>query len=201
MIGRGAVERQENSLPAGTGAIIPGMDSSDARLLQRWLDGDEEAFEELYLRLAPKVLHYLRLLLGPGRRPWAEDVLQEVFLRVHQGAASYDVGRSFSTWLFTIAHHEALRLHRRETLRQVRPLPTGLTVQPEAAPAEERLRELLAPLPETHRSVLLLVHLERLSPGQVSEVLGIPEREVRALAREAIALLRKSGKTSGSPET
>ena len=77
----------------------------DVRLMLEVRDGNAAAFEELVSRYQGRLLTVLRHLVG-GREQ-AEDLTQEVFLRVYRARQSYQPGAKFSTWLFTIANHVA----------------------------------------------------------------------------------------------
>ncbi len=162
---------------------------TDAELLARWTAGEEAAFQALYTRWARRVHRYLCLLLGRARASWAEDCLQETFLRIQRHAASYDARQPFQPWLFGIARHEAMRLHRREGPRSAQPLPEGL---PASQGAEDPgLEEALSALPEAVRSAVLLVHLERMGRREAALALGISERSVQALCHQGFGQLRK----------
>ena len=75
----------------------------DVRLMLEVRDGNAAAFEELVLRYQGRLLTVLRHLVGS--REQAEDLAQEVFLRVYRARESYQPGAKFSTWLYTIANH------------------------------------------------------------------------------------------------
>ena len=77
----------------------------DVRLMLQVRDDDAQAFEELMLRYQNRVLSLLAHLVG--RRDLAEDLTQEVFLRVYRARKRYVPGAKFSTWLFTIAGNVA----------------------------------------------------------------------------------------------
>src|SRR5262245_46304381 len=68
-------------------------------------DDNAAAFEELMLRYQNRLIRILEHLLG--RRDMAEDLAQDVFLRVYRARKRYVPGSKFSTWLFTIANHVA----------------------------------------------------------------------------------------------
>lgn len=168
--------------------------SEDADLLARAGAGDDGAFEALYARWAPKVHRHLHLLLGRGHGSWAEDCLQETFLRVRRSAARYDGRHAFSTWLFAIAHHEAMRLHRREALRRTLPLSPALSRTAPGPAGEgrgEALPSALAALPEEVRSALLLVHIQGLGRRETAEVMGLSGRRVQDLCHQGFVQLRK----------
>lgn len=78
----------------------------DVRLMLAVQQDDAAAFEELMLRYQGRILSLLRHIVG--NRDTAEDLAQEVFLRVYRARKSYKPGAKFSTWLFTIANNVAL---------------------------------------------------------------------------------------------
>jgi RNA polymerase sigma-70 factor (ECF subfamily) len=75
----------------------------DVRLMLEVRDDSASAFEELVLRYQGRLLAVLEHLVG--NRDQAEDLTQEVFLRVYRSRKSYVAGAKFSTWLFTIANN------------------------------------------------------------------------------------------------
>jgi RNA polymerase sigma factor (sigma-70 family) len=86
-------------------------DDSEEALMQRYSHGDARAFEILYRRNELKVWRYIYRSVCD--QAIAEDVLQEVWFAVVQAAARYRPAARFTTWLFTLAHHELVDRHRR----------------------------------------------------------------------------------------
>ena len=82
----------------------------DARLMLKVRDDDAAAFEELVLRYQGRLLAVLEHLVG--KRDLAEDLAQEVFLRVYRARKRYQPTAKFSTWLFTIANNVASNAKR-----------------------------------------------------------------------------------------
>lgn len=82
----------------------------DVRLMLAVQQDDATAFEELMLRYQGRVLSLLRHIVG--NRDLAEDLTQEVFLRIYRARKTYKPGAKFSTWLFTIANNVALNTLR-----------------------------------------------------------------------------------------
>jgi RNA polymerase sigma-70 factor (ECF subfamily) len=158
---------------------------SDAALAERACAGDGEAFAELVERHAARV-H--RWLCATGLAPSdADDVVQEAFVRVHRHLARYDRRRSFSTWLFAIAHRVRLDCVTRR--RQHAPLEAAtVAAQDEAAPSFppgslwSRLRALL---PERSFQALWLHYGEGLDAAGVAQVLGITGLHARVLLHRA----------------
>ena len=86
------------------------MRDPDVRLMLRVREGDPEAFAELVDRFQHRLLGILTHLVG--RADEAEDLAQEVFLRVYRARADYHPQAKFSTWFFTIANNVALNALR-----------------------------------------------------------------------------------------
>ena len=76
-------------------------------------DDNAAAFEELVLRYQNRLLTVLEHLVQS--REWAEDLAQEVFLRVYRSRKTYSPDARFSTWLFTIAHNVASNARRKQS--------------------------------------------------------------------------------------
>ena len=87
----------------------------DVRLMLEVRDGSATAFEELVVRYQARLVRVLEHLVG--RREWAEDLAQEVFLRVYRSRQQYVPGAKFVTWLFTIANNVANNARRDRSRR------------------------------------------------------------------------------------
>jgi RNA polymerase sigma-70 factor (ECF subfamily) len=137
-------------------------------------NGDRLAQRRLYEQFQRRIYGLAVRLVGPHE---AEDLTQEIFLRVFLGLGSFRGTADFSTWLYRVAINECLR-HR----RAARPAPDALAFEPiapestsgqrleQAEMLEQALQRLEAPL----RAVFLLRHSEGLNYKQISAALGIP---------------------------
>ena len=176
----------------------------DVRLMVAFQGGDASAFDQLFGRWAGRVLHYLERMVRD--RACAEELAQEVFVRVHRARSGYRPDARFSTWLYTIATRVALNELRRPQRRSPH-LPAddaaGAAAQlaaPGPAPdrvADARLRgreveRALAALPERQRSALWLAAVEGLSYAQVAETLETSPSSVKALVHRARATLAQT---------
>src|SRR5512143_294699 len=85
--------------------------TTEIELLRQVAAGDEAAFAELYDLYAPPVYNYLLRLVNEGAV--AEEILQEVFLAMWQGAPRFREEAKVKTWLLRIAHHQAVSWLRR----------------------------------------------------------------------------------------
>ena len=190
--------------------VAPAAEPSDEELAARAAAGNEPAFEALMTRYEARVYRLAcRLTGGEADAP---DVLQETFLRVHRGLASFRGESRFSTWLYRIATNAALMQRRSrarrpaESLEQFLPrfdADGGHAGEPSdleaAAHAEERLdrralaekaREGVERLPELYREAFVLRDLEELATAEVAALLGIENAAVRQRVHRARLMLR-----------
>ncbi|MBN1147778.1 MAG: sigma-70 family RNA polymerase sigma factor [Anaerolineales bacterium] len=175
-----------------------GLEADEARLIIRAQDGDDEAFGQLYELFAPRVFRYLFARLSD--RLDAEDLTEEVFLRVWQALPGYQQrGIPFSGFVFRVAHN-ALIDHFRRSRRSAPSLrlEESLVEAPQADPAGQlsdhaeqvRLRRLLASLQEDYRVVLSLRFLAELTPAETAQAMGRSEGAIRVLQHRALKALR-----------
>jgi RNA polymerase sigma-70 factor (ECF subfamily) len=148
-----------------------------------------EALEQLLERYETKVFSMAVALIRDRAR--AEDVTQDIFLKVWQGLPDYDGRASPGTWLYTIARNTCLSFLRSESYRRVLPLDAARDPAAPAQPkmADFELSELMDRLPEVQRTAITLFYFQDKSVGEVALMLGIPEGTVKShLHRARIAL-------------
>jgi RNA polymerase sigma-70 factor (ECF subfamily) len=185
------------------GAAVQAVDE-DVRLMLALRAGDGAAFDALFARWSAPLLRYLeRLVREPAL---AEELTQEVFLRVYRARDRYEPDARFSTWLFTIATRLAWNELRRPRHRNPHdalegdddmapvPLASGEPAADVVADARRTgalVEQVLDKLPERQRAALWLAAVEGLSYAEVAALLETTERSVKALvhrARTALAL-------------
>lgn len=181
--------------------MTAGPDVSDEVLLARVADGDRDAsLAALYDRYAGRLYGLgIRLL---GDRSQAEELVQETFVRVWQGAGRFDGAQgSVGTWVRVIARRTAIDLQRRAAARP-KALVHGADRLPEQADpsvteelAERALesveiREALEGLTANHREVLRLGYDAQLSQREIAERLAIPLGTVKTRTFHALKALR-----------
>ena len=152
-------------------------------LMNRYVEGDSEAFAALYQRAAPPLLSYLVRMCGA--RDVAEDLLQESFFKVHRARASFVRGAAPMPWLYAIAHRTFLDHARRNQRARVRPagdaanLPsiaahiTGTRAtdySPERPEVNARVHAALEQLPVSQRQAVVLTKLEGLTLAEAASV-------------------------------
>ena len=171
----------------------------DVRLMLAFSRGDVGAFDALFQRWAGPLLRYLDRMVRD--RATAEELVQEVFIRVHRARDRYQPDARFSTWLYRIATNLALNELRRPRRRDPHVSLDADGASPLAAeePAAEDvvdarrasaavLRELET-LPERQRAALCLTAVEGLSYAEVALALDASEKAVKALVHRARATL------------
>lgn len=169
-----------------------------AELIGATARGDRAAFADLYGRTAAKLLGVvLRIVRDRGA---AEDVLQEVYLRVWQNASSFapEAGRPM-TWLISIARHRAIDLVRTRREVFVRAEPDGpdpldLVADPRDREAEfveiDQLRLCLERLDETHRRCFLDAYYDGYSREELSRRFGAPVNTIKTWLHRGAQSLR-----------
>ncbi len=171
----------------------------DARLMLAFSQGEAAAFDVLFRRWAGPLLRYLERMVR--NRATAEELVQEVFLRVHRARDRYAPEARFSTWLYRIATNVALNELRRPRHRA----PHGSTDDaatpelPASGPAADdvvdarRLGRAAAAgldgLPEKQRAALCLTAIEGLSYAEVAEALEVTDKAVKSLVHRARSTL------------
>jgi RNA polymerase sigma-70 factor (ECF subfamily) len=164
--------------------------------------GDMDAIAKLMQRYQHRLYRYLlRMVRQPAT---AEDLFQQTWIRVMEGAGSYDPRRSFEGWLFAIAHNLAIdHLRRRQPESLDEELPSGETrvdLTPSAGPdaltqllAEERsafVARAVAEMPATFREVLTLRFEEEMKLEEMAEVLALPLGTVKTRLHRALKSLQ-----------
>jgi RNA polymerase sigma-70 factor (ECF subfamily) len=182
----------------------------DVRLMLEVREGSATAFEELMIRYQGRVVTVLEHLLG--KRGEAEDLSQEVFLRVFRARGGYEPGAKFSTWLFTIVNNLVANHHRSQSRRREVQLegresgPYGFkpleqmaldassqmpTRQLDKAELRELVRSSLSVLNERQRMAVLLNKFEDMSYAEIAETMKLSPQAVKSLLSRARVQLRE----------
>ena len=176
----------------------------DVRLMLEVRDDSASAFEELMLRYQNRLVTVLEHLVGG--RDQAEDLAQEVFLRVYRSRKRYVPGAKFSTWLFTIANNVAAnarrtRSRRREVslsvtdgsssdgnrLDQLAQAASGLMPARQLDKAEMRdiIRVAIETLNERQRMAVLLSKFENMSYADIAVAMEMSQEAIKSLLSRA----------------
>ena len=176
---------------------------SDAELMLRVKDGDEESFGNLLSKHRDPVINYLYRMVHNAAV--AEELAQDVFLRVYRARATYEPTAKFTTWLYRIATRVAFNFIRDgRVARAAVPLegPTGepiaalRTSEPTAedclaadARAQE-VRSAIRALPEKQRAAVILHKYQELDYREIAASLKCSESAVKSLLFRAYETLR-----------
>jgi RNA polymerase sigma-70 factor (ECF subfamily) len=167
------------------------------------------AFEELVRNYQARLLGVLTHLIGRGEE--AEDLTQDVFLRIYKARKGYKPRAKFSTWLFTIANNVALNHLRSKGRNQAVSLETVSTSGTSTQPARDRVpsrdgtasaqmrkvelsdivREAMEELGEDQRMAVLLNKFEEMSYADIAAVMGRTEAAIKSLLARARTNLRE----------
>jgi RNA polymerase sigma-70 factor, ECF subfamily len=176
----------------------------DEQLMLRYGEGDVRAFEVLYGRHRGGVFRYVRRQIG--LRSAAEEVFQEIWIRIVGARSRYRVEARFATFLYHVAHNCVIDHFRGRPPLQLISLDedpeesleiaASVHDQPErAAMARQSARALLqalATLPVEQREAFLLQQEGGLSLDEIAEVTGTGRETVKSRLRYALARLRES---------
>lgn len=186
------------------------LQDPDVRLMLKVRDDNAAAFDELMLRYQNRLVTVLEHLVG--RRDLAEDLAQDVFLRVYRARKRYVPGAKFSTWLYTIANHVASNALRSMSRRPEVNL-TGKTSdsggtnlldklavaasgamptrQLDKAELRETVRAALLELGERQRMAVLLNKFENMSYADIAATMEMSPQAVKSLLSRARVNLKE----------
>jgi RNA polymerase sigma-70 factor (ECF subfamily) len=188
---------------------------SDAQLLERYSQGDERAFRELVSRYKNSLYAFLKRFLN--QRDLIEDVFQETFLQLFTSRDSFDPERPLRPWLFTIAANKAKDALRKQQRSSAVPIGTisdgeqasfddvlNSLTSVETRPYEtlergelaERVREVVANMPESAREILILAYFNKFSYKQMAQILSIPIGTVKSRLHTAVNRFAKEYKAA-----
>ncbi|HZX40300.1 MAG TPA: RNA polymerase sigma factor [Myxococcaceae bacterium] len=168
-----------------------GSTETDEQLMERFVQGEKQAFSELFTRHAGRLQGALRRMVGAA----ADDVLQTTFLSIVRARGRYERGAPFRPWLYTVAVNAArdhLRRHRREEPHPAGELPeTPTDPAPLPDPGLSRtVEKALAKLPDSQREAIVLHRFEGFSFKEIAELLGVTETAVKVRAHRGYERLR-----------
>ena len=169
---------------------LPASDSIDA-IIQRCLAGDQRAWEQIVRQHWRKVFNIAYKFTG--KHDEAEDLTQDVFLKIFKSLDTFDRRANFQTWLVSVSrnlcidHYRSVRKERETIDRDVdagQLAPVAQTTSPIAA-LEQRdrvdlLKKALDQLPPTLRSAVLLRDIQELSYQEIADRLHLPEGTVKS---------------------
>lgn len=196
--------------PTGTTSTQLALRDPDIRLMHRVRNDEAGAFEDLVLRYQHRLVGIMNHLVGNAEE--AEDLAQEVFLRIYRARKKYHAKSKFSTWLFTIANNLALNALRSRQRRRAIPLDARDSGPLGPRPAEQLvharggqpmeglqqqelaaiIRQAVNGLNERQRMAVVLNKFEDMNYAEIAEVMELTTKAVKSLLSRARANLRNA---------
>jgi RNA polymerase sigma-70 factor (ECF subfamily) len=171
------------------------QETADEELMLAYGGGDAAAFETLYKRHRGPLYRFV--VRSIKSRAVAEELFQEIWMRVIEARASYAPKARFKTWLYTIAHNRMVDHWRRGGLSLVtleeEDVPGGApdpARQVEARQALTRFAAALEALPPAQREVFLLREEAGLGLGEIAAATGADQEAVKSRLRYAMSKLK-----------
>jgi RNA polymerase sigma-70 factor, ECF subfamily len=173
-------------------------DLTDNELVSLVAGGESEKYSEIIQRYQGKLFAYLFRLIG--NREDAEDILQDVFVKAFRNLNSFDVDRKFSSWIYRIAHNEAVNYIKRKSLKRFISWESVVSTkdQIDSSSTEEgadkvwikkeiskEVEEAINKLSFKYKQVLVLRYYEDKSYEEIGEILGKPVNTVGTLIKRA----------------
>ncbi len=181
---------------------------ADEALMARYQQGDQTAFRELFERHKKGVYNYIFRFTGSTEE--SQEAFQEVFVKLHRAALSYEPTAKFTTWLFTIVRNLCIDHYRRKKLRRHVSLDEtrgegddfslyDVTASDDPAPEDQSsdreiarvLQSALLEINEDQREVFLMREKQGLKFEEIAEVLQVSINTVKSRMRYAMEALRK----------
>lgn len=161
--------------------------------------GDQDAYRRLLVELAHAIETYIRVRFGAIDS--LEDCVQECLLAIHKARHTYDPGRPFRPWLFTIVRHKTI-----DVLRQARQLGGAQRVElldtgSDPHQLQRRLDgvKVLEGLAPDHREAIALTQYAGCTTAEAAAWLGISEAALKARLRRGLLAIRRALEAEGLP--
>jgi len=192
--------------------------NSDEQLVKNYLQGENNALSVLIERYLLYVYNFVIKQIGDKKE--AEDLTQEVFLRVWKNLKKFDPDKNFKAWLFSIARHACIDYWRRKKI----PVFSALerddsdknfeeTIIDESESVIENINrqelaqemeEYLKQLSEANRTVLILHYSQQMTLQEIADLLGEPIDTIKSRHRRGLLYLRRliaQSKNGGAPKS
>lgn len=181
------------------------INNSDQILIRKYLQGDEKSLEVLILTYLKPIYSFTYRYVGSARD--AEDITQEVFVKVWRHLKRFDQSKSFKTWVFAIAKNTAIDFLRKkkaipfsdfdtesggniiaDTVADAAKLPQEIFKQKEIT---QTLESAMTELSPKYRIVLFLRYNDHFTFREIAESLDEPLHTVKSRHRRALVMLKK----------
>lgn len=180
------------------------LEVTDEQIFARYIEGDKTAFDELVERYYKQIYRFL--VRFTGRPHLAEDLIQDVFVKVYRSASTFDSSKKFRPWLYSIAANrarDALRSAGRSekqifiqknagddeqmSLEHLLPgSPSSPDMQMIAQETSEKVKAALQEMPDNLREILILAYYDQMPYKEIADSLGIPLGTVKSRLHKAV---------------
>lgn len=172
--------------------------AEDSSLIDLVRSGHPEIYEEIVKRYEKKLFSYVYRLVG--NKEETEDILQNVFVKAYRNIRTFDIERKFSSWIYRIAHNEAINFLKKRSKKKFVSWEDIVTSKDKMeTKSEERspidlwirkesrieMQEALSRLPEKYREVLKLRYFSEKSYNDIGRIIGSPVNTVGTLINRA----------------
>lgn len=169
----------------------------DVDIILRIVSGDVEAYAEIMQRYEPKLLRYVTYLIHDSQA--ARDVVQITFIKAYQNLRGFDLKYKFSSWIYRIAHNEAMNSVKSANHMTDEDISESPDVGYEPTIADtidedvlkEDVKKCVSQLDPKYKDVVQLVYFEHMKYEEVSDVLHVPTSTVGVWLSRAKAQLKR----------
>jgi RNA polymerase sigma-70 factor, ECF subfamily len=159
----------------------------DEDIITLILNGNKTIYEEIVKRYYDKLTRYLSRLLNFNTQD-VEDCLSETFLKTYLHLTIYNHSLKFSSWIYRIAHNQAVDLIRKKTLIPTFNLDWFQHIPDKTTDfniTNQRLESVLAKLPFKERNLLVLFHIQELTLEEMSDILKLKSNTIAVQLKRA----------------
>jgi RNA polymerase sigma-70 factor, ECF subfamily len=193
---------QTDAVQSGLGALVPHGHPAE-QLMALYQQADASAAAALVDLLSPQLFRFFASQMGSTNE--AEDMLQEVWLRIHRVRHSYRPGEPVVPWVYAIAHRVRIDNYRKRS--RVSSREVGTDVLPELQAQTDQgtelppFDEMVATLPESQREVLVMLKVNGLSIEEIARATASTPGAVKQKAHRAYERLRSLLKPATPKQT
>jgi len=167
---------------------------NETNLIERALGGDENACQRILNLYKGRIFSYVYRIVRNYHD--AEDITFDAFIKCFKSLDRFDRTRSFSTWLFTIAHNVTIDFLRKnkqvyEYFDERHAVSDDFVEKFEKKKKLEKIEQAIAKLPPIDREIVILFHREEYSYQEISEILDIPTTTIKTRLHRARKKLRE----------
>jgi len=176
---------------------------NDEELMLYVCSGKVEAFDELYVRYAGRMLAYFTRMLNYDHSH-AEDALQDLFLKIAEFPEQFDRTRSFKTWIYSVAHNTCKNYYRHLKIKQSSHEEIKYQQQQvnenyflqlagriDGSEFRKMLEEVLNELPIEKKEAFILKYQEERTISEIAQIQGCPEGSVKSRLHYTLKILEE----------